>query len=112
MKPYICPQCGGQVNRAKMICEYCGTRFQEENNVVRLMAYRPGVHTLQACVRIPEDEAMMSPKEMSEFAIRNMAEQFAEGIAQFMEVQTDYDPKDFERIFRARLRVLDGGYRF
>ena len=92
MKPYICPQCGGQINRATMICEYCGTRFQEDNNVVRIMAYHPGVRTLQAGVVLPEDEVMMSPKEMSEFAIRNMAEQFAEGIAQFMEVQTDYDP--------------------
>lgn len=27
LNPYICPQCGGQVNRERMICEYCGTNF-------------------------------------------------------------------------------------
>ena len=41
-----------------------------------------------------------------------MAQKFADGIAQFMEVQTDYDPEKCERVFRARLRVLDSGYRF
>lgn len=112
MTPYICPQCGGQVNRAKLICEYCGTQFREDKNEIRIMAYQPGVHTLQACAVVPEYEAVMSPKEMSEYAIRGMAQQFADGIAQFMDVRTDFDPEKCERVFRARLRVLDSGYRF
>ena len=112
MKPYICPQCGGQVNRAKMICEYCGTQFREEHNEIRVVAYNPRVHTLGANVIIPKEYAIRSPKEMSEYAIRRLAQEFADGIAQFMEVQTMDEPITNEVQFRARLRVLDSGYRF
>lgn len=112
MKPYICPQCGGQVNRAKMICEYCGTQFREEHNEIRVVAYNPRVHTLGANVTIPKEYAIRSPKEMSEYAIHRLAQEFADGIAQFMEVQTMDEPKTNEILFQARLRVLDSGYRF
>ena len=112
MKPYICPQCGGQVNRAKMICEYCGTMFQEERNEIRVVAYTPLVHTLGANVAIQKEYAVKSPKEMSEYAIRRLAQQFADGIAQFMEVRTMDDPITDTVMFQSRLRVLDSEYRF
>lgn len=112
MKPYICPQCGGQVNRAKMVCEYCGTQFREERNEIRVVAYNPRVHTLGAEVKIPKEYIDQSPKEIAEYTIRRLAQEFADGIAQFMEVQTIDEPKTCETFFRARLRVLDSGYRF
>lgn len=112
MKPYICPQCGGQVNRAKMICEYCGTMFREERDEIRVVAYNPRVHTLGARVMIPKEHVISSPKEMSEYAIRRLAQEFADGIAQFMEVQTMDEPIAGEVMFGAKLRVLDSTYRF
>lgn len=112
MKPYICQRCGGTINRAKMICEYCGTAYQDDNGVIRIEAYRPGVHTLGSNVVIDKEFANLSPKEASEMAIRIMAKEFADGIAQFMEVRTmDYPGKN-EILFSAKLRVLDSGYRF
>ena len=112
MKPYICPQCGGQVNRLKMVCEYCGTQFREEHNEIRVVSYNPRVHTLSANAIIPRECAIASPKEMSEFAIRRLAEKFAEGITQYMDVQMINEPITNEVLFRARLRVLDSGYMF
>lgn len=112
MKPYICPQCGGQVNRAKMICEYCGTQFREEHNEIRVVTYNPQVHTLGANVIFPKEIVVQSPREASEYAIRSLAQEFADGIGQFMEVQTIDEPITGEVMFRARLRVLDSGYRF
>lgn len=112
MKPYICPQCGGQVNRAKMVCEYCGTQFQEENRGIKIVAYHPGVHTLGANVTVPKEYATLSPKEASEMAIRRLVNEFADGIAQFMEVKATNEPITDSVEFRARLRVLDSGYRF
>lgn len=112
MKPYICPRCGGQVNRVKMICEYCGTQFREEYNEIRVVTYNPLAHTLGANVTIPKELAVRSPREMSEYAIRKLSEEFASGIAQYMEVQTMAEPITDEVMFRARLRVLDSGYRF
>lgn len=100
------------MNRAKMICEYCGTMFREERNELRVGAYNPWVHTLCANAIIPKELATSSPREMSEFAIRRLAQEFADGIAQFMEVQTMDEPITNEMLFRARLRVLDSGYRY
>lgn len=112
MKPYICPQCGGTINRVKMICEYCGTQFREERNEIRVVAYNPRIHTLGTNLVLPSEVIDSSPKEMSEYAIRRLAQEFADGIAQFMEVQTMHEPIRNEVLFRARLRVLDSGYRF
>ena len=84
MKPYICPQCGSQVNRAKMICEYCGTQFQEEHNEIRVVAHNPQVHTLGANVTIPKELVTRSPREMSEYAIHRLSEEFASCIAPFI----------------------------
>ena len=111
MKPYICPQCGGQVNRVKMICEYCGTQFREEDNAIRIVTYHPGVHTLGANVMIDREALEMQPQEAAEFAIKSMARSFAEGIAQYMDVKTSDDPINHTVKFYARLRVLDSGYR-
>ena len=112
MKPYICPQCGGTINRVKMVCEYCGTQFREEHNEIRVVAYNPRVHTLGANVTIPKEYAIRSPKEMSEYAIRRLAQEFADGIAQFMEIKATNEPITNSVEFRARLRVLDSGFRF
>lgn len=112
LKPMVCPQCGGTVNRATMICEYCGTQFREERNEIRVVAYNPRVHTLGANIIIPKELLIQSPKEASEFAIRRLSEEFASGIAQFMEVQTMDEPIMQEVHFQAKLRVLDSGYRF
>lgn len=112
MKPYICPQCGGQVNRAKMICEYCGTQFLEEHNEIRVVAYNPRVHTLGANAMIYKEFAALNPKEAAEMAIKQMAQSFADGIAQFMDVRTIEEPETGCIRFGAKLRVLDSGYRF
>ena len=58
------------MNRVKMICEYCGTQFREDKNEIRIMAYQPGIHTLQACAVVPEYEAFMYPKEASEYGAK------------------------------------------
>lgn len=95
-----------------MICEYCGTQFREEHSEIRVVAYNPRVHTLVSNAIIPKEYAICSPKEMSEYAIHRLAQEFADGIAQFMEVQTMDEPITHGILFQARLRVLDSGYRF
>ena len=112
MKPYICPQCGGQVNRAKMICEYCGTQFREESGAIKIETYHPGVHTLGANAMVYKELAVLNPKDAAEMAIKQMANSFAEGIAQFMDVRTIEEPATGCIRFAAKLRVLDSGYRF
>ena len=107
LKPLICPQCGGTINRARMVCEYCGTTFKDENNEIRVVAYRPGVHVLSSSVAIPKEYIVREPEEMAKYAIEQMAKKYANGIAQFMDVRTTEEPFDDTVVFHSRLRVLD-----
>lgn len=112
MKAYICPQCGGYINRAKMICEYCGTQFREEINEIKIVAYHPGVHTLGAEVVIPTEYIRHDPEEMRKFVIHEMARKYAEELTPFIDVEMyDRTIRD-ETIFRSRLRVVGTNYRF
>lgn len=108
----ICPQCGGAVNRATMICEYCGTRFKEDASGVKIEVLRPGVRVLTATAEVPDELMYTSPKEASVYAIDCMAEKFAELIAPFIDVKMQVDPAVFKTRFYGSLRVLDSKHRF
>lgn len=113
LKPYICPQCGGKVNRATLICEMCGTAFKEEPGLMRIVVDRPGVHVLQANHIIGNEMlGALGLKEASEMCIRRLAAEFAESIAPFMNVETEWEPRTNQTMIRARLRVIDPDYRF
>ena len=112
LKSMICPQCGGAVNRATMICEYCGTRFREDDSGVKIEVMRPGVRVLSATVEVPDEFMYSSPKEAATYAIDCMAEKFAELITPFIDVKMQVDPAVFKTRFYGSLRVLDSKHRF
>lgn len=41
LEPLICPNCGGGINRDRMICEYCGTKFKHDldSQLLRIETY-------------------------------------------------------------------------
>ena len=112
LKPYICTQCGGKVNPVTMVCEMCGTHFKEQDNVLRIVAGRPGVHTLGTTLSIDKELVYLHPKEYSELVLKQMTKELAECIAPFIEVETEEDPEYFRQIVRGRIRVLDSAFRF
>ena len=115
LKPYICPQCGGKVNRASLVCEMCGTQFKEDRSkdmVTRLVVTRPGVATLGQALRVDKHYLTHDPKEFSEYAIKMLAREFTECIAPYLDIQVEDDPRDSSYIMRARLRVVEPEYRF
>ena len=112
LKPMICPQCGGAINRATMICEYCGTRFKEDESGVKIEMLRPGVRVLRTTVEVPDEFMYSSPKDAAAYAIERMAEQFAECIAPYIDVKMQVDPAVFKTRFYATLRVIDKGHIF
>lgn len=112
LKPMICPQCGGAINRATMICEYCGTRFKEDESGVKIEILQPGVRVLRTTVEVPDEYMYSNPKAASACAIERMAEQFAECIAPCMDVKMEVNPADRKTRFYATLRVIDSKHRF
>jgi len=115
LKPYICPQCGGKVNRTSLVCEMCGTQFKEERSedrVSRLVVTRPGVVTLGQTLRVDKFYLTHDPKKFSEYAIKMLAREFTECIAPYLDIKVEDNPRDSSYIMRARLRVVEPEYRF
>lgn len=116
LKPYICPQCGGRVDRARLICESCGTMFRFEDDaldLLKVVAYRPGVHVLMN-QRMVSDDMLFSvgAEKASEIALKQMAAEMGQLIAPFMDIKMERN--DMLRTTKAtsRIRVLDPTYRF
>lgn len=106
---YKCSCCGGDINRATMICEYCGTRYKEDRaGVIRIETFRNPVRTLENQLVLSDRYMMINnPQEYSEYAIRTLARQFAECIAPFMEVEYSYEPSMQTTKLRARIKVIE-----
>ena len=108
MDKYICECCGGKVNRATMTCEYCGTQYKEEydSNLIRIETYRNPYQKLVVSASYPEEAFKENPKEMAEYAIRNMSYKFAECIAPYMVMETEYDPEYHKRRIYGQIRIV------
>ena len=82
---YKCSCCGGNLNRATMTCEYCGTRYKEEyGNVIRFETFQNPVRTLNSRIVLDEFAIKAQPKEYSEHVIKALAREFAECIAPYI----------------------------
>lgn len=105
---YKCSCCGGNINRATMTCEYCGTQYKKEHeNVVRVETFQNPVRTL-ACKRLLDREVLMTnPQEYSEFAIRSLAGQFAEAIAPYMYLESSLDYETGRIVMDAKIKIIE-----
>lgn len=116
LKPLICPQCGGTINRGRRKCEYCGTEYDiGYDNVLRFEALHPGTHVLQSQAVMTDDMIrIMGSKEASEYILRRMAEEIAEQLIPMMDVKTELDPVNpwGGTKVRARIRVIEPTFRF
>ncbi len=94
MKKYICDCCGGQINRATMKCEYCGTAYREEyDNVIRLETYHNPVREYTAKVIVPEEMVdSIGPEKSSEYIIDRLAMELSKAIRENMVIVSRADP--------------------
>lgn len=116
LKPLICPNCGGAVNRERRVCEYCGTSFQFETDtqVFRIEHFTSPTRVLSAEAIIPNELHALAPEEVIPHAKREIAEKLVDGLLQgdMIEFRSEMDFKYCQQIISARLRVLDPHFRF
>lgn len=118
LKPLICPNCGGTVNRARKICEYCGTQFEIEGDtlgVLRVEHYSSPVCNLAMESHIPNELMTYGDAEhVIWYAKREIAEKLVDKMLQgeMIEFRSEMDWKNCQQIICARLRVLSPSYRF
>lgn len=115
LKPMNCPNCGGTVDRARMICEYCGTKFENTNQqVLRIEQVRNDVRILGMTTRVDRELLHLDSGIVMKEVKRQTAEQLADKLLEgdLIEFSTHLDFEHCQEVVQARLRVLDPHYRF
>ena len=111
MKPLVCANCGGQIDRSTMKCPFCDTQYhrQRDNAVIHYIVDRPGVHRLRATIRVDDQMARHDPGAASEYVLNRLRHEIADGLLAYMKIETakDFDPLSRCQIIRGEVRVLD-----
>lgn len=108
MNKYICPCCGGRINRASMTCEYCGTGFKEEHdNLIRIETFRNPVRTFEAKVSVPDNWfSEFGIESVSKLAVEELVHELSKSIAPMMEVHNEHDLRTMSNIFSGRIKII------
>lgn len=116
MEQLKCPNCGGNIDRERMICPYCGTQFKREEyeqNILRIEAYNPQVEIFKGKIILDRRYvAAVGVEEASKMAVHEIARKVADSIAPFMELNTEFDARRLETVVSARVRILRPDYWF
>ena len=116
LSPLICPRCGGTVNRARMICEYCGTPFDDGTMHINLTTYPAQTQILGCRQRISKDLIMamhrMHPDDWTKDIMEMMSREMARKLIPFIEMETENHPETCSVEVSGKLRVLPPDYRF
>ena len=115
LKPYVCTQCGGRVNRSTLTCEMCGTHFKDVSTpeFVRIVVDKPGVHVLKSTMAMDKYMANeLGAIELSRIVIERMSQSLAEAIAPYIDLEWEDSPRDCSIHVMGRIRVLDPKERF
>lgn len=118
LTPMTCTNCGGTINRATMICEYCGTKFQDDGYVIKPLIIEhqtSPVRILKMQTSISHElmrDECMAKDVVSNIAMNNIRDQLAKALEDMMTIEMTYDVRQMRHIITARVRVLEPDYRF
>jgi predicted amidophosphoribosyltransferase len=107
-----CPNCGANINRRSLRCDYCGTEYKHPNEQIKIIVDRPGVHTIRTQTRVSLEHMRQAPERAREYVLRDMREQIADGLLAYMKMTTSesYDPLNLCQIIRGEVRVVDPSF--
>lgn len=105
-----CKNCGANVNRSTMRCDYCGTEYESPNERIEIVVDRPGVHTIRCQAKIDMGHMRYNPESAKEYVLSDMRKQLADGLLAFMKMTTCDDPISFCQIIRGEVRVVDPSF--
>ena len=110
MDKYICECCGGKINRATMMCEYCGTQYKEDlvnDAVIRIETFHNPVDTLKASVIVPDEQIrLLGADDASEWVVRQLAHKFSEHISKYMVLENRFEPYERQHHVTATVKMV------
>ena len=114
VKPLVCTNCGGHIDRSTMKCPFCDTQYhrQRDEVTVNYIVDRPGTHRLRATIRVDDQMALHDPEAASNYVLNRLRHEIADGLLAYMKIETqkDFDPFSRCQIIRGEVRVLDPSF--
>lgn len=111
IKPLVCENCGGHIDRATMKCPYCDTQYERKSNgvTVNYVVTQPGVHTIRADIRVSNLQKLHDPEGATRYALDRLRQEVADGLLAYMKISTSKDLSFMEdcEIIRGEIRVVD-----
>lgn len=112
IKPLVCTECGGHIDRDTMTCKFCGIQFELDNYFQPIIVKRfdTKINVLESYMSIPQsmfdlEHERGKLQNLTEYAVKELARQFADKLIPFMEVRREYTPRFDNQEIRARVRV-------
>lgn len=116
MEQLKCPNCGGNINRSRMICEYCGTQFKEDkDNILHFVRCEHRIDVLGSRISIPASffhNYEFNSKEAAEYVTNYFASEFAKSMRPYLDMNTSFDMDELAYVVNAQVRVVRPGVEF
>lgn len=108
MNKYICECCGGQINRATMKCEYCGTAYREDSDaVIRVETFSNPVRKYTASIVIPNEIVFgLGEKETAHMVTERLVGKLADAIKENMVMYVEQDPVNYAHRIRGYVKIV------
>lgn len=115
MKPLICPQCGGTINRATYQCEYCGTYFEKpayEGEELKVLKVDAKIKTYVAGAYI-NNELYVHDEQIADKAAMDMLKhKLADAVMQHVVITRHPNHTLDAQEYKAKIRLVDADYKF
>lgn len=107
IKPMICTQCGAPINRERMMCEYCGTKYDvRDDPILRIETYQEPIVTLESVCGIDKRVVdSIGPDKASAIICGKMAVEMADKLTALIDLKVQEDPYLNTIIAHGRVRA-------
>lgn len=116
LQPLTCKNCGGSINRATYVCEYCGTAYEDRAGIPYIIeTQQKPCKVLQMQTSIPEEllRADYLPRDyVVNMTMSDIRSQLAKALEDYLKVEMTYDPRTMRQVITAQVRVIEPDYRF
>ena len=108
MKKYLCECCGGHINEKTMTCEFCGTKYKRDDDVIRIETFRNPVRTFTACAEMDDDIIdYMGAETASKIIVNKLTAELSKAIWSNMVVESEHDIHNMRHRIRGTIKMVE-----
>lgn len=114
LQPLTCINCGGSINRATYICEYCGTAYEDRAGIPYIIeTQQKPCRVLRVKTEIPEEiMRSLARDSVIDITMNRIRDQLSKALEDYLKIEMTYEPRTMRHVITAQVRVIEPDYRF